>query len=189
MANNTSSVVECVYLTTEDKVFLYDFVFWVEGVAQVGLGVAGFLGNLISCFILTRKAMRSAFNLLLVTLAAFDMWYLLGSILESIRKSFSMATDLHMVMFPYFLHPMHKIAMTGSIFMTVAIAFERYSAVHFPVDYSQVKWMINSFFFQKNICSYNLHKAWGIWGTIKGVLHFSEHAHVRKVQVTILSLK
>ena len=103
------------------------------------LGVLGLLGNLISCFILTRKAMRSAFNLLLVTLAAFDMWYLMGAILESFRKSFSMATDLHMVLFPYFLYPMHQTAMTGSIFMTVAIAFERYSAVHYPVDYSQVR--------------------------------------------------
>ena len=32
---------------------------------------------------------------------------------------------------------MQTIAMTGSIFMTVAIAFERYVAVHYPLNYSQ----------------------------------------------------
>ena len=30
-------------------------------------------------------------------------------------------------------------SITGSIFMTVAIAFERYIAVHFPLDYNQVR--------------------------------------------------
>ena len=29
-------------------------------------------------------------------------------------------------------------AMTGSILMTVAIALERYNAVHWPISYSQV---------------------------------------------------
>ncbi len=28
--------------------------------------------------------------------------------------------------------------MTGSIFMTVGIAFERYTAIHYPFDYNQV---------------------------------------------------
>ena len=30
-----------------------------------------------------------------------------------------------------------QIAITGSIFMTVAIALERFIAVHYPIDYSQ----------------------------------------------------
>ena len=30
------------------------------------------------------------------------------------------------------------IMMTASIFMTVAIAMERYVAVHYPIDYNQV---------------------------------------------------
>ena len=36
------------------------------------------------------------------------------------------------------LYPGHMIAMTGSVFMTVAIAMERYVAVHYPLDYNQV---------------------------------------------------
>ena len=38
----------------------------------------------------------------------------------------------------YVLYPGHMIAMTGSVFMTVAIAMERYVAVHYPLDYNQV---------------------------------------------------
>ena len=37
------------------------------------------------------------------------------------------------------LYPGHMIAMTGSVFMTVAIAMERYVAVHYPLDYNQVR--------------------------------------------------
>ena len=32
---------------------------------------------------------------------------------------------------------MHQMAFSGSIFMTVAIAWERYIAVHYPLDYNQ----------------------------------------------------
>ena len=39
----------------------------------------------------------------------------------------------------YVLYPGHMIAMTGSVFMTVAIAMERYVAVHYPLDYNQVR--------------------------------------------------
>merc|ERR1719232_693026 len=46
-------------------------------------------------------------------------------------------TQVQVMMFPYFIFPFMNIAVTGSIFMTVAIAFERYWAVHYPIDYSQ----------------------------------------------------
>ena len=103
--------------------------------------------------------MRNAFNLLLVTLACFDSTYvsflamsrssnrkwwhwiyllqLFGSILESFRKQFQLGTDLHIILFPHLLYPFNQIAITASIFMTVAIACERFIAVHYPLDYSQ----------------------------------------------------
>merc|ERR1712223_1285310 len=48
-----------------------------------------------------------------------------------------MASELHVLMFPHFLYPLLQIAVTASIYMTVAIATERYIAVHYPIDYSQ----------------------------------------------------
>ena len=104
--------------------------------------------------------MRNAFNLLLVTLACFDSSYvsivlerkyqaftqvntilvffqLFGSILESFRKEFKLVTDVHILLFPYLLWPFTQIVFTCSIFMTVAIAVERFIAVHYPINYSQ----------------------------------------------------
>jgi hypothetical protein len=82
--------------------------------------------------------MRNSFNLLLIALACFDSCYLFGSILESFRKSFDLATDVHTLMFPYLLYPGQMMMMSASVFMTVAIAMERYVAVHYPLDYNQV---------------------------------------------------
>lgn len=136
-STSTSDSLQCPTFTREDSEFKVAFSFWVEGVIQVILAVFGILGNILSCFVLTRKEMRNSFNLLLVTLATFDTCYLIGAILESLRKSFHSASDVHILMFPYFLYPLYQTSMAGSIFMTVAIAFERYSAVHLPVNYSQ----------------------------------------------------
>ena len=49
-----------------------------------------------------------------------------------------MFSRTHLLLFPYFLYPGQTIMMTASIFMTVAIAMERYVAVHYPLDYNQV---------------------------------------------------
>lgn len=130
--------LNCPRFDKEDMVFLINFSFWVEGVLQTGLATLGILGNFVSIFVLTRKSMRNAFNLLLVTLAAFDTWYLFGAILESFRKTFDLASSWHILLFPYFLYPLHQASMSGSVFMTVAIALERYAAVHYPVNYNQV---------------------------------------------------
>ena len=41
------------------------------------------------------------------------------------RTSFGVASDLHLMLFPYLLYPGQQAAMTVSIFLIVAIAFER----------------------------------------------------------------
>ena len=51
--------------------------------------------------------------------------------------SFNLASDLHLMLFPYLLYPGQQTAMTISIFLIVAITFERYVAVHNPIDYQQ----------------------------------------------------
>ena len=55
------------------------------------------------------------------------------------RKFFmNLRTNLHLRMFPHFLYPLHHTSITGSIFMTVALAFERYSALNYPMEYNRV---------------------------------------------------
>ena len=46
-------------------------------------------------------------------MAIFDSTYLFGSVLESFRKHFQMETELHVILFPWFLYPFNQIAITG----------------------------------------------------------------------------
>ena len=49
-----------------------------------------------------------------------------------------MSTDLHTYMFVHTLYPLHNITLCLSIYMTVALAMERYLAVTKPIDYHMV---------------------------------------------------
>ena len=129
--------LDCPVYSDADTYFLEHFGFWVEGILQVTVAALGIVGNTIASVIISRKEMRNSFNLLLVSLACFDSTYLFGSILESFRKTFMMATNLHIALFPNLLYPLNQMAISASIFMTVAIAWERYIAVHYPLDYNQ----------------------------------------------------
>lgn len=117
--------LNCPEFTEYSTNLLNEITFWVEGVLSCSIAIAGFFGNVGSTMILSGKEMRNSFNWLLIALACFDNIYLLGSILESFRKDFQLESHTHVILFPYLLYPMQTIAMTGSILMTVAIAFER----------------------------------------------------------------
>ena len=82
--------------------------------------------------------MKNSFNILLVTLGFIDAFFLLGGILESIRKEFQLGTDAHNILFVSVFYSLNKIAMTASIFMTMAISLERNVAVYYPLDFNMV---------------------------------------------------
>lgn len=130
-------VENCPNYSKADLQLVDEVSFWMEGVSQTIIAILGIIGNIVASIILSRKEMRNAFNLLLVTMACFDSTYLFGSILESFRKQFNLASNLHIILFPCLLYPFNQIAITASIFMTVAIALERFIAVHYPLNYSQ----------------------------------------------------
>lgn len=132
-----SDGLDCPIYGQNDEDFLEAFSFWVEGVLQTGFAILGIVGNIVASLIISRREMRNSFNLMLVSLACFDSTYLFGSILESFRKDFDLQSDTHVVLFPYLLYPLNQMAISASIFMTVAIAWERYIAVHYPLDYNQ----------------------------------------------------
>ena len=81
--------------------------------------------------------MRNSFNFLLIALISMDSSFLFCSILDVFRKM-NMASELQLLLFPHFLYPLSSIAFNASIFMTVAIATERYIALH----HSQVSFQI-----------------------------------------------
>lgn len=49
-------------------------------------------------------------------------------------------TEVHILLYPYFLYPMQGISLTCSIFMTVAIAFERCNAIRKPFNHRYDKY-------------------------------------------------
>ena len=112
--------------------------FWMEGVGQTSIAITGILCNIFLVVILFDKDMRNSFNFMLIALSICDSWYLLGSILESFRKSFNLMSKAHTYLFPHFLFPGQMIAMTSSVYLTVAISVERFAAVHYPLNYHQV---------------------------------------------------
>ena len=141
MENMSHSILDpghssCYEIRQTDWDYIYDVGYWVDCVLLCIIAASGLLGNVISVFILLKGNMRNLFNLLLVASACMDSCYLIGAILEAFRYS-GLASDVHLQLFPYFLYPGISIAVTCSIFMTVAMALERYIAIHCPVTHRE----------------------------------------------------
>ena len=107
--SNTTDVTldleECPEYSEFGDEVLNTMSFYLEGIIQTPIAIVGILGNSLACLVLASKEMRNSFNLMLIALAVFDSGYLFGSILESFRKSFHLATWLHTLLFPQFLFP------------------------------------------------------------------------------------
>lgn len=130
--NNTTSVCE---EPSESAIRVYETVAWLfENVLQSCIGLAGIMANSLAIPILCSKEMSSIFNRLLVLLAIYDNFYILCSVLEALRKS-SSHNEIHEHAFAYGLYQLHNFVLCGSIFLTVALALERYRAVWRPVEY------------------------------------------------------
>ena len=52
----------------QQLIFSICLFFRVEGIAQTIIAIFGIFGNLVATFILTRKEMRNAFNLVTITI-------------------------------------------------------------------------------------------------------------------------
>ena len=111
---------------SESAVRIYENVAWLfESVLQTGVGLAGIMANSLAVPILCSKEMSSIFNRLLVLLAVYDNFYILCSVLEAMRKSYPY-NEIHEHAFAFGLFQMHNFVLCGSIFLTVALALERY---------------------------------------------------------------
>ena len=52
---------------------------------------------------------------------------------------FGLSSQLQLVLYPQFIHPLKHFVLTASILMIVALTFERYCAVYYPQDYREVR--------------------------------------------------
>ncbi|XP_023336386.1 FMRFamide receptor [Eurytemora carolleeae] len=127
----------CPISSLQEERLMSGLSFWLEGVLQSIICLLGCIGNAVSIFLLSRRDLSNSFNQLLATLATFDLIYLATMLLEALRR-FGLESRVHLYSFPYFLYPLNSISLTGSIYMTMAIAIERYIAVYHPMDYNRV---------------------------------------------------
>ena len=135
-----SKRIKCGHFTlTEDRKRLYTIQaaepcrFWAEGVASTVVAISGLTGNLISIWVLSDDKLRTGvFNRLLHSLAVVDCMFILPGAIIYTAKAFSWQADWYNRLFPVFIYPFTEIAFCSSIYMTVAIAVERYLGVCRP---------------------------------------------------------
>ena len=95
----------------------------------------GVLGNILILCVLMQKHMQNTFNKLRAALAVYDL-ILLGSNLLA-QSILLIDKDTYGKVFSYFLWPIRNFTQTASMFMTVAIAIERFIAVKYPHKYKR----------------------------------------------------
>jgi hypothetical protein len=102
----------------------------------------GYIGNLLSIYILSRPRIISTFNRLLIVLAYFDACYIFFYIIEEamviLDFSFKDAADFvhhcsfYLHLYVFFLYPFQQIFQASSILMIVIISIDRYVAIIHP---------------------------------------------------------
>jgi len=118
----------------------------LEGYCNITLSVFGIIANILAICVFSKKSFKSNFNNLLISLAVCDLLFLVISISESVRRTFQdqeasnstlggQLTQIHHLLLPHFLYPLHNILLSISIFMTVSISIERYLAIFHPLVY------------------------------------------------------
>ena len=106
---------------------------WIDTFAQDVVTGIGIIGNILIFVILKQKNMQNTFNQLRAALAVFDIIMLIS--MFSTNVLFRSSKDYLQAVYPVFLWPLKSFTMTISVFMTVAIAWERYGAINDPYTY------------------------------------------------------
>ena len=123
---------ECI--TQEKFDFYLNYIWWMDGVGSLVIGLIGILFNLTTIVVvLGSELAANFFNWLLVFLAIFDNFFLLNRILESFRNHF-ISTELHNYVFVSFLYYFQTVTMCCSEYMKILLAFERYNAFASPFE-------------------------------------------------------
>ena len=136
---NSTLELKCVDYSDWEKILVEEIEYYVEGVALCTVAIIGLLANIATIFILFKqKSSENTFNSLLICLFLFDAVILLTGILWSFQAYLELFSTAQIILYPILIYPLKNISMTASIFMTVAIAHERYDAIRQPVQYRQM---------------------------------------------------
>ncbi|XP_023331090.1 FMRFamide receptor isoform X2 [Eurytemora carolleeae] len=111
---------------------LAPYTFWITGILSLLLGLFGLAGNILSIIVLMQKRMSSVFNHLLVLLCCADILVTLTGLIFSFKV---LIPGLYMRTVLPISDSLAHVAVTASVFFTVAISLERHTAVCSPLTY------------------------------------------------------
>ena len=153
--NNTLEQYNCPEFSAWDKDVVTKLRYWVGGVVLCGVAISGLLMNITAIYILsTRIQIKNFFNSLLISLFVYDSVYLFIDVVDTFKTNFRIYTKIHIILFPYIIHPLKPVSLTASIFMTIGIAYERFVAIRSPIIHRQS--MESSRFRRKHLLKYIL---------------------------------
>ena len=124
----------------------WDLEYITEGILLTTISIFGFIGNIMSVYVLLRPSVREIFSNILTGLATFDALFLLCAIatfgLPVLSKKFYKKT-----IFPHILpacYGLSHIFRVGSAFATLSVTLERFFAIVFPLkDFNCIKkWLL-----------------------------------------------
>ena len=111
--------------------------FWILGVAGTLIASLGIFLNTFGLFIVWKSKEKHLFQRLIVCLLIFDTILLFFSVMDFSFRGLKYRSTFIVYGFSYFVHPGFYIFLFCSIYMTVCISHERYSALQDPIRYSQ----------------------------------------------------
>ena len=121
--------------------------FLFEAVFLLIIGILGILGNISSIVIFSRIKKQLKFHRLMMMLAIYDTFCILFSIviftIPLVSSNF-MTSGLYHYIIPKAL-PLVQIAMTGSVYSTIAISVERYLIVCHPFYVVSHEWSFKTY--------------------------------------------
>ena len=109
----------------------------ILGVSGILVASLGLILNSFGLYVLLRNKEKHMFHKLLYCLVTFDSCVLIFSILDAIYRGLKAQDRILVYGYPYFIFPGFYISVTCSIYMTICLSHERYSALKDPIRYSK----------------------------------------------------
>ena len=120
--------------------------------------------NIFGLCVFRRIKNQHSFHKLIICLTIVDTCVLLLSIVDGVYRGLVVRSEFLTQIYPYFVHPCFYMCVCCSIYITICISHERYSALKDPVRYSNIsmqqtkKWKFLKYFLATLIFSiiYNI---------------------------------
>ena len=119
------------HISSSEKEELSTLTFGIA-ITKYIFAVLGVIGNILVLRVLLQRNMQNTFNKLRCALAAFDILHCMTWLLQPMLKN---SSDAYVIATPYILWPLMNFSYTASMFMTMAIAVERFVAINDPYNY------------------------------------------------------